>query len=104
MRRVPIPFFRKTVMSHSSSAPGLSVAPVSAPMARYAMLWRWHFYAALFVMPLLIILGITGTIYLYKPQIEALAYPSQLHVPAQSTPRLPQQVLYEIAQDNTPAG
>ncbi|ETF02796.1 peptidase [Advenella kashmirensis W13003] len=91
-------------MSHSSSAPSPSVAPVSAPMGRYAMLWRWHFYAALFVMPLLVILGITGTIYLYKPQIEAVAYPSQLYVPAQSTPRLPQQILYEIAQDNTPAG
>jgi uncharacterized iron-regulated membrane protein len=74
------------------------------PMARYAMLWRWHFYAALFVMPLLIVLGITGTIYLYKPQIEAVAYKSQLYVTPQASPRLPQQTLYEIAQDSTPGG
>lgn len=76
----------------------------AAPMARYAMLWRWHFYAALFVMPLLIVLGITGTIYLYKPQIEAAAYKSQLYVTPQASGRLPQQTLYEIAQDSTPGG
>ncbi len=92
--------------SHAKAAPELQNPEVTqaAPMARYAMLWRWHFYAALFVMPLLIVLGITGTIYLYKPQIEAVAYKSQLYVTPQSSPRLPQQILYEIAQDNTPDG
>lgn len=79
-------------------------AAAALPKARYAMLWRWHFYAALFVMPLLIVLGITGTIYLYKPQIEAVAYKSQLYVTPQTSPRLPQQTLYEIAQDSTPGG
>jgi uncharacterized iron-regulated membrane protein len=37
----------------------------------YRMLWRWHFYAGLFCIPFVIILSITGAIYLYKPQVEA---------------------------------
>jgi uncharacterized iron-regulated membrane protein len=37
----------------------------------YRMLWRWHFYAGLFCIPLIILLSITGSLYLFKPQIEA---------------------------------
>ncbi len=36
----------------------------------YRTVWRWHFYASLFCMPLVIILSITGAIYLFRPQIE----------------------------------
>src|ERR1700742_3254965 len=34
--------------------------------------WRWHFYAGLFCIPFVLWLAVTGTIYLFKPQIEAL--------------------------------
>ncbi|WP_027794621.1 PepSY-associated TM helix domain-containing protein [Paraburkholderia acidipaludis] len=54
----------------------------------YRTLWRWHFYAGLFVMPLLIVLGITGTIYCFQPQIEPLLYPHRLVVEPAATPRL----------------
>lgn len=37
----------------------------------YRAVWRWHFYASLFCMPFVIILAISGSIYLFKPQIEA---------------------------------
>jgi uncharacterized iron-regulated membrane protein len=37
----------------------------------YSTLWRWHFYAGLFCIPLIISLSITGAIYLFKPQIDA---------------------------------
>jgi uncharacterized iron-regulated membrane protein len=33
--------------------------------------WRWHFYAGLFCIPFIVLLAITGSIYLFKPQIEA---------------------------------
>ncbi len=36
----------------------------------YRTIWRWHFYASLFVMPLVLVLAITGSIYLFKPQID----------------------------------
>lgn len=34
-------------------------------------LWRWHFYAGLFCVPFVLILSLSGAIYLFKPQIEA---------------------------------
>lgn len=37
----------------------------------YRAVWRWHFYASLFCMPFVIVLSISGAIYLFKPQIEA---------------------------------
>jgi uncharacterized iron-regulated membrane protein len=36
-------------------------------------LWRWHFHAGLLCIPFVVILAITGSIYLFKPQIDALA-------------------------------
>lgn len=38
--------------------------------ALYRTLWRWHFYAGLFCIPLVITLSVTGAIYLFKPQVE----------------------------------
>lgn len=40
----------------------------------YRAIWRWHFYAGLVVLPFLLWLAITGGLYLYKPEIEALVY------------------------------
>lgn len=36
----------------------------------YRSIWRWHFYASLFVMPLVLLLATTGAIYLFKPQLD----------------------------------
>lgn len=40
-------------------------------MPTYNTIWRWHFYAGLFCSPFVLVLAITGGIYLFKPQIEA---------------------------------
>ena len=47
----------------------------------YNLAWRWHFYAGLFVIPFLIMLSITGLIYLFKPQLDPLMYADLLQVP-----------------------
>ena len=39
----------------------------------YRAIWRWHFHAGLFCIPFIVLLAITGSIYLFKPQIDALA-------------------------------
>ena len=39
--------------------------------ALYRTIWRWHFYAGLFVIPFILLLATTGSIYLFKPQIDA---------------------------------
>jgi uncharacterized iron-regulated membrane protein len=39
--------------------------------ALHRLIWRWHFYAGLFCIPFVISLAITGSIYLFRPEIEA---------------------------------
>jgi uncharacterized iron-regulated membrane protein len=36
----------------------------------YRTIWRWHFYAGLFVVPMVLVLALTGSIYLFKPQLD----------------------------------
>jgi uncharacterized iron-regulated membrane protein len=49
----------------------MSSSPLSADgAALYRTLWRWHFYAGLFVIPFILILSVTGALYLFKPQID----------------------------------
>lgn len=45
--------------------------PTNKAAARYRTLWRWHFYAGILCVPFILLLCVTGTIYLYKPQFEA---------------------------------
>lgn len=40
-------------------------------MLNYRMVWRWHFYAGLLTLPFILILCMSGSLYLFKPQIEA---------------------------------
>ena len=37
----------------------------------YRTLWRWHFYAGLICIPFVIWLAATGSVYLFRPQLEA---------------------------------
>lgn len=36
----------------------------------YRTIWRWHFYAGLFVIPFILTLSLSGSIYLFRPQVE----------------------------------
>jgi uncharacterized iron-regulated membrane protein len=38
--------------------------------ALYRSVWRWHFYAGLFVIPFVLLLSLTGAVYLFKPQTD----------------------------------
>jgi uncharacterized iron-regulated membrane protein len=42
----------------------------------YRAVWRWHFYAGLLVLPFLAWLAVTGSLYLYKAEIERNFYGS----------------------------
>lgn len=57
--------------SSSTATAELSGTPASR---LYRAFWRWHFYAGLFVIPFMLILAITGSIYLFKPQLDLLMY------------------------------
>lgn len=41
------------------------------PWLDYRAVWRWHFYAGLFSIPFIVMLAVSGAIYLFKPQVEA---------------------------------
>lgn len=49
----------------------------------YSTIWRWHFYAGIIFAPFLIILAVTGSIYLFKPQIEQVMYKDYYEVTPQ---------------------
>ncbi|WP_026471118.1 PepSY-associated TM helix domain-containing protein [Alkanindiges illinoisensis] len=77
---------------------------IDSSQASYRTLWRWHFYAGLFVMPLLMVLAVSGTLYCFKPQLELLLYPHLLIVQPQTTARLDANQLLVAAQQAAPAG
>jgi len=82
--------------------PTTSAAFTSSP--GYRTLWRWHFYAGLFVMPFLVVLAVTGTLYCFQPQIEPLLYPHRLIVTPQAVPRLSEDTLLAKARAAMPPG
>ena len=52
----------------------------------YRAVWRWHFYAGLVTAPFLLILAITGAIYLFDDEINDLTYPHLRFVEAAGQP------------------
>jgi uncharacterized iron-regulated membrane protein len=42
--------------------------------------WRWHFYAGLFCIPFVLWLSVTGTIFLFHPQIQPFLDRSYMHL------------------------
>lgn len=59
---------------------GISSTVESPPNRFYRTVWRWHFYAGLFVIPFMLLLAVTGIIYLFKPQLDVLMYHNQMIV------------------------
>ncbi|MFE4521907.1 PepSY-associated TM helix domain-containing protein [Cytobacillus firmus] len=57
--------------------------PQQPNTALYRTIWRWHFYAGIIFAPFLIILAVTGAIYLFKPQIEGVLYQDYYQVTPQ---------------------
>lgn len=58
--------------------------PSGAPSSLYRAVWRWHFFAGLLVLPFLVMMAITGGAYLFKPELDHLAYRSMEDVPARA--------------------
>lgn len=48
----------------------------------YQTIWRWHFYAGLLVAPFMLILAVTGAIYLFNDEINDALHPQQRFVAA----------------------
>ncbi|MEC8456244.1 MAG: PepSY domain-containing protein, partial [Pseudomonadota bacterium] len=64
----------------------------------YRAVWRWHFYAGVFVMPVLMLLALTGGLYLFKDEIDAALYRDMIRVPAFQSQAPPETWLASAAQ------
>ena len=53
----------------------------SAAKSVYARIWRWHFYAGLYVAPFMLMLSVTGLVMLGKGSIDDWLYADRLFVP-----------------------
>ncbi|SDN15016.1 Uncharacterized iron-regulated membrane protein [Methylobacterium phyllostachyos] len=67
--------------------------------AIYRAVWRWHFYAGLLCLPFLITLSVTGSIYLFKDEINGSLFAYRTRVPIQVTPPLgPDRLIFNAGQ------
>ncbi|SES05266.1 Uncharacterized iron-regulated membrane protein [Gracilibacillus ureilyticus] len=62
----------------------------------YKTVWRWHFYAGIIFAPFLLILAVTGGIYLFKPQIEQALYQEYYEVNPQGEKVSASQQIQEV--------
>ncbi len=58
----------------------------------YRAIWRWHFYAGVFCIPFVIWLSVTGSIYLFRPQIERWLDRPYDHLHLQGARATPEQI------------
>ncbi|MCR4377976.1 MAG: PepSY domain-containing protein [Rhodospirillales bacterium] len=65
----------------------------------YRAIWRWHFYAGLIVLPFMILLAVTGGVYLFKDEINAVLYREVLTVTPQDGVTLnPSQIVAKASE------
>lgn len=55
--------------------------PLAEQSRLYAAVWRWHFYPGLRTLPFLVLLAVTGGLYLFKDEINDRRYETLLRVP-----------------------
>lgn len=58
----------------------------------YRTIWRWHFYAGVFCIPFVLWLSVTGSIYLFRPQIERWLDRPYDHLHLEGTQATPEQI------------
>lgn len=72
-------------------------ASSDAPSSLYRAVWRWHFYAGLMVLPFMVLLAITGGLYLFHDEIDGLVHSDLKRVIARDTAPLPPGRLIDAA-------
>jgi uncharacterized iron-regulated membrane protein len=49
----------------------------------YRVIWRWHFYAGLMALPVLLTAAVTGSLYVFREELERVIYPRLMFVEPQ---------------------
>ena len=69
-----------TIDIESTGTPDKTVPTPSRKINWFGAFWRWHFYGALLVIPVLFVLAVTGMTYLFRAQIDAAMHPGVITV------------------------
>jgi uncharacterized iron-regulated membrane protein len=85
-------------LSLSGSALGVAQAVRMSREAVYRAVWRWHFYAGLLCLPLLVTLSATGALYLFKDEINATVFAYRTTVAPVAKPLGPDRLIFEAMQ------
>lgn len=59
--------------------------------------WRWHFYASFLVIPILLVLSVTGLVYLFRFQLEPLLHADLMQVDTPSPTAIQQPYAHQLA-------
>ena len=70
-------------------------SPTGAGLFR--AMWRWHFFAAFLVAPILLVLASTGLIYLFRFQLEPLLHADLMKVEAPSATAIMQPAAAQLS-------
>jgi len=68
----------------------------------YLAVWRWHFWAGLLITPFIMLLSVTGMLYLFKPQLEPMIYQDLYFVPEVREQTVPFQSFEKAVNENFP--
>jgi uncharacterized iron-regulated membrane protein len=63
----------------------------------FRAIWRWHFFASFLVIPVLLVLAVTGLIYLFRFQLEPLMHPDLMKLDAPAATAVQQPYSAQLA-------
>lgn len=66
----------------------------------YRAVWRWHFVAGLLVVPFLLLLAVTGAMYLFAPELDHLVYRNWDEVPATEPTVSPAHLVQRVERES----
>jgi len=76
----------ETTDTETTGTDGARSADAKRGSGLFRAFWRWHFYASFIVIPTVLVLAITGLVYLFRFQIEPAVHQDLMRVSAPADP------------------
>lgn len=76
----------ETTDTETTGTDGARSADAKRGSGLFRAFWRWHFYASFIVIPTVLVLAITGLVYLFRFQIEPAVHQDLMRVTAPADP------------------
>jgi len=83
---------------HDTAAPLPAAVRLPTRDAIHRAVWRWHFYAGLLALPFMILLAVTGGLYLFHDALDGWFHRDVLSVEARNAPMLAPETLVANAE------